>query len=478
MYEKITNFIKELYGNHDFTPLSVPVFIGNEKKYLNECIDSTFVSSVGKFVDRFEEMVAEYTGAKRAVVCVNGTNALHMALMLVGVEHDDEVLTQALTFIATCNAISYIGAHPVFIDVDRETMGLSPVSLRKWLEGNAEIKGGICYNKKTGHRIKACVPMHTFGHPCKIEDIGAVCQEYHLELVEDAAESIGSFYNGRHTGIFGKIGALSFNGNKTITTGGGGMLLFNDEELGKLAKHITTQAKVPHRWEFVHDHIGYNYRMPNINAALGCAQMEHLEEYVLNKRATAQQYKEFFANMDEISFFTEPENCRSNYWLNAVILKDRDAQQHFLQETNDNGVMTRPIWELMNRLPMFEHCQHDSLENTIWLADRVVNIPSSVREREEKLYLCKPIFFVKNKNNIMEINEFIANFADQFDDTEESVFTPETLFRELEEWSSLTGLSVLNMIDKKYGVRLNTTEFKSANTIQELYDVVSLYSDK
>ena len=379
MYEKTINFIKTLYGNQEFTPLAVPVFVGNEKKYLNECIDSTFVSSVGKFVDLFEEMVAEYTGAKRAVVCVNGTNALHIAMMLAGVERGDEVLTQALTFIATCNAISYIGAHPVFIDVDKETMGLSPVALKHWLETNAEVKNGACYNRHTGHRVKACVPMHTFGHPCKIEDIAAVCQEYHLELVEDAAESIGSFYKGKHTGTFGKIGALSFNGNKTITTGGGGMLLFNDEELGKLAKHITTQAKVPHRWEFRHDHIGYNYRMPNINAALGCAQMEHLEEYVLNKRETAKQYAEFFKNIADIDFFVEPADSRSNYWLNVVILKDKEAQLQFLQETNDNGVMTRPIWELMNRLPMFEHCEHDSLENTIWFADRVVNIPSSVR---------------------------------------------------------------------------------------------------
>lgn len=379
MYEKTINFIKNLYGNQEFTPLAVPVFVGNEKKYLNECIDSTFVSSVGKFVDLFEEMVAEYTGAKRAVVCVNGTNALHIAMMLAGVERGDEVLTQALTFIATCNAISYIGAHPVFIDVDKETMGLSPVALRNWLEANAEVKNGVCYNKRTGHRVKACVPMHTFGHPCKIEDIAAVCHEYHLELVEDAAESIGSFYKGKHTGTFGKIGALSFNGNKTITTGGGGMLLFNDEELGKLAKHLTTQAKVPHRWEFVHDHIGYNYRMPNINAALGCAQMEHLEEYVLNKRETAKQYAEFFKNIGDIDFFVEPADSRSNYWLNVVILKDKEAQLQFLQETNDDGVMTRPIWELMCRLPMFEHCEHDSLENTIWFADRVVNIPSSVR---------------------------------------------------------------------------------------------------
>lgn len=380
MFEHTINFIRELYSSQEFIPLSVPKFVGNEKKYLNECIDTTFVSSVGKFVDKFEEMVADYTGAKKAVVCVNGTNALHMSLLLVGVERDDEVLTQALTFIATCNAISYIGAHPVFIDVDRNTMGLSPDAMKNWLAKNAEIRNDQCFNKNTGRRVKACVPMHTFGHPVRIDEIADVCAEYHIELVEDAAESIGSKYKGIHTGLFGKVGALSFNGNKTITTGGGGMLLFNDEELGTLAKHITTQAKVPHRWEFVHDHIGYNYRMPNINAALGCAQMEHLEEFVLNKRETAQKYKDFFASVENIEFFPEPENCRSNYWLNAVILKDRNAQQTFLQETNDKGVMTRPIWELMNRLPMFERCQHDSLENTIWLADRVVNIPSSIRK--------------------------------------------------------------------------------------------------
>ena len=379
MYEKTIKFIKELYGNQEFTPLAVPKFIGNEKKYLDECIDTTFVSSVGKFVDRFENDMAAYTGAKKAVVCVSGTNALHMAMMLVGVERDDEVLTQALTFIATCNAISYIGAHPVFIDVDKSTMGLSPDALKDWLVKNAEIRDGQCYNKHTGHRVKACVPMHTFGHPVRIEEIAAVCAEYHIELVEDAAESIGSKYKGTHTGLFGKVGALSFNGNKTITTGGGGMLLFMDEELGAFAKHLTTQAKVPHRWEFRHDHIGYNYRMPNINAALGCAQLEHLDEFIADKRATAAAYAEYFKNVDDIEFFTEPTDSFSNYWLNVVILKDREAQQAFLQETNDNGVMTRPIWELMNRLPMFENCEHDSLENTIWFADRVVNIPSSVR---------------------------------------------------------------------------------------------------
>ena len=378
-YSKSIGFIKEVFGNQKFTPLAVPVFAGNEKKYMEECIDTTFVSSVGKFVDRFENDMAAYAGCKKAVVCVSGTNALHMSMMLVGVERDDEVLTQALTFIATCNAISYIGAYPVFIDVDMSTMGLSPDALKEWLVKNAEVKNGHCYNKKTGRRVKACVPMHTFGHPVRIEEIANLCEEYHIELVEDAAESIGSLYKGKHTGTFGKVGAISFNGNKTITTGGGGMMLFNDEELAAYAKHLTTQAKVPHRWEFRHDHVGYNYRMPNINAALGCAQLENLDKFIASKRQLALEYAEYFKDVEDIQFFTEPEDTFSNYWLQAVILKDKDAQQAFLQQTNDNGVMTRPIWELMNRLPMFEHCENDGLKNTIWFADRVVNIPSSVR---------------------------------------------------------------------------------------------------
>lgn len=378
-YKQIVDFIRDLYGTSDFVPLAVPKFIGNEKKYLNECIDTTFVSSVGKFVDRFEEEMAHYTGAKRAVVCVSGTNALHMALMLVGVERDDEVLTQALTFIATCNALSYIGAHPVFLDVDVKTMGLSPDAVKEWLAKNAEIRNGQCYNKRTGRRVKACVPMHTFGHPVRLDELVAVCEEYHIELVEDAAESIGSTYKGKHTGTFGKVGAISFNGNKTITTGGGGMLLFNDEELGAYAKHLTTQAKIPHRWEFRHDHIGYNYRMPNINAALGCAQLEHLDEYVADKRETARRYAEYFAGVDGVEFFVEPEYAYSNYWLNAVLLPNKEEQIRFLEYTNGHSVMTRPIWELMNRLPMFENCETDGLENTIMFADRVVNIPSSVR---------------------------------------------------------------------------------------------------
>jgi aminotransferase in exopolysaccharide biosynthesis len=333
---------------------------------------------VGKFVDRFEEMVSKYTGAKKAVVCVNGTNALHLALLLVGVESGDEIITQPLTFIATVNAISYCGAQPVFIDVDKDTMGLSPIKVREWLEENTEAKDYSCFNKTTQRRIKACIPMHTFGHPVHLEELINVCKEYHIELVEDAAESLGSFYKGKHTGTFGKIGVLSFNGNKIVTTGGGGMLLFNDKKMAMRAKHLTTQAKIPHRWEFNHDEIGYNYRMPNINAALGCAQMENINDFLANKRELALKYKHFFSNIG-IDFFDEPTDCKSNFWLNNIILKDKQTQHDFLTETHNQGILTRPIWELMNRLPMFVQCQYGKLENAEWFVDRVVSLPSGVR---------------------------------------------------------------------------------------------------
>lgn len=373
------DFIRKEFGGSDFVPLHAPLFIGNEKKYLEECIDTTFVSSVGAFVDRFEEMVRDYTGAAGAVVTVNGTSALQMALLLSGVGRDDLVLTQPMSFIATCNAISYLGAEPFFIDVDRQTLGLSPDALEQWLEDNGSIdEKGICREKYSGRKIGACVPMHTFGFPVKIDRIAEICKKWHIPLVEDAAESIGSFYQGRHTGTFGEIGAVSFNGNKTITTGGGGMLLFNNEETARHAKHLTTQAKVPHRWEFVHDEIGYNFRMPNINAALGCAQMENLEKFIEAKRSLAMRYKKYFEDKEGIEFLTEPDGARSNYWLNAVLLPDREARDRFLQATNDAGVMTRPVWELMHRLPMFEKCMRGPLEVSEWLSDRLVNIPSSV----------------------------------------------------------------------------------------------------
>jgi len=377
---KIITFIKDLYNEFGtFVPLHSPVFCGNEKKYLNDCIDSTFVSSVGEYVTLFEKKIAEYTGAAKAVACVNGTSSLHLALMVTGVRPDDEVITQSLTFVATANAISYCGAKPVFLDVDLDTMGLSPISVEKWLTENAEIKEQICYNKISKRRIKACVPMHTYGHPVHLDELSEICKKWNIELVEDAAESLGSFYKGKHTGTFGKVGVLSFNGNKVLTTGGGGMLLFNDHLLAEQAKHLTTQAKIDHPWNFEHDEIGYNYRMPNINAAMGCAQMEYLDRTLENKRATTEGYKNFFRPFEEISFFNEPNDCKSNYWLNSVIFRNENQKQKFLEVTNNAGIMTRPIWQLMNRLPMYNHCQTDDLANTVWLSERIVNIPSSVR---------------------------------------------------------------------------------------------------
>jgi len=378
MFEETIKFIQEAYNTSEFLPLHEPVFFGNEKKYLKECIDSTFVSSVGKFVDQFEQMMAEYTGAKYAIATVNGTAALHIALKLVGTDKESEVITQPLTFIATCNAISYCNATPVFVDVDKDTMGLSPKSLKYFLETETVQKNNVCYNKTTSKKITAVVPMHTFGHPCKIDELAALCDRYNIALVEDAAESLGSYYKGQHTGTFGKISAFSFNGNKTITTGGGGMIITDDEALAKHAKHITTTAKVPHPYEYSHDEIGYNYRLPNLNASLGCAQMETLDAILKNKRALAKQYKDFFATED-IDFVNESQDSKANYWLNAIVLKDKEQRDLFLKETNKNGVMTRPIWALMNRLEMFKACQSIDLSNALWLEERVVNIPSGVR---------------------------------------------------------------------------------------------------
>lgn len=360
-----------------FIPLHRPVFEGNERQYLVDCIDSNFVSSVGARVTEFEQQVATFTGARFAVATVNGTAALHVALELAGVERDDEVITQALTFIATCNALSYTGAHPVFVDVDRDTMSMSPDALRRFLELHAESREGQLWNKTSGRRIVACVPMHTFGLPGRIEEIAQICEDWGLVLVEDAAESLGSYVGTRHTGTFGQLGTLSFNGNKIITTGGGGMIITNDEELAKRAKHLTTTAKVPHPYEFVHDQVGYNYRLPNLNAALGCAQMERLPEFLDIKGQVAAQYGTFFDSIG-ITFARSREGTQANYWLNAIVLDSLDERNAFLTYTNSKNVMTRPIWRLMTSLEMFKHCQHDGLENSIWLEERVVNLPSSV----------------------------------------------------------------------------------------------------
>lgn len=378
MYKDLVDFIRSQFNSTEFIPLHAPVFEGNEQKYVLETIESTFVSSVGKFVDSFEEEIKKYTGAKYAVACVNGTAALHMALVLAGVKGDDLVITQSLSFIATCNAISYLNAQPVFVDVDRNTLGLSAIALADFLKNTTIQKNEACYHKHTGQRIRACVPMHTFGHPVEIDTIADLCKEYNVVLVEDAAESIGSTYKGIHTGNFGKLGAFSFNGNKTITCGGGGVIITNDETLGKLGKHLTTQAKVPHRWDFVHDHTGYNYRMPNINAALACAQLEQIEKFIENKRVLAAQYEQFFKTKN-IHFVTEPRGSRSNYWLNAILLNNLEERNEALTFLNDAGIMARPSWQLMHRLKMFEACFRDEQSNAEWIFDRLINIPSSYR---------------------------------------------------------------------------------------------------
>jgi len=376
--QKITDFIKKTFNTGEFIPLHEPRFIGNEKNYLNDCIDSTFVSSVGAYVDRFEKEFAQYVGSKYAIATVNGTAALHVSLLLAGVQAEDEVITQPLTFVATLNAITYIGAKPVFVDVDRDTLGLSPKILEEFLTENCDVIDGRCINKKTKKWIKACVPMHTFGHPCRIDEIRQICDAWNITLVEDAAESLGSFYKGQHTGTFGKLSAFSFNGNKIITSGGGGVIVTDDESLAKRAKHLTTTAKVPHKWEYTHDSIGYNYRMPNLNAALLVAQMENLDSFLENKRELAKLYDAFFKE-NKIAFIQEPSEASSNYWLQAVILKDSEERDMFLDYTNSNGVMTRPIWTLMNKLEMFKGSQCSDLSNALWLEARVVNIPSSVR---------------------------------------------------------------------------------------------------
>lgn len=377
MLDSLIRFVRDQYRTDEFIPLHAPVFAGQERNYVTDTIDSTFVSSVGAYVDRFERDMVAYTGSPRAVAAVNGTAALHIALQLVGVKPGELVITQPLTFVATCNAIAYCGAEPVFVDVDRHTLGLSPAALEAWLSENARIgDDGLCRTRDTGQVIRACLPMHTFGHPADIDGLLNVCERWKLALVEDAAESLGSFYKGRHTGTFGVIGTLSFNGNKIITTGGGGMVLAG-EALGTRAKHLTTTAKQPHPYEYVHDEVGYNYRLPNLNAALGCAQLEQLEAFIAIKRTLAARYADHFSGSD-FQFVTEPDGCRSNYWLNAVICDSREQRDTLLKATNEKGVMTRPIWALMNHLPIYAHCRKGDLTQAEWLEARVVNLPSSV----------------------------------------------------------------------------------------------------
>ncbi len=380
MFEQFVSFVQQLYAAApaEFVPLHVPRFRGNEKKYLLDCIDSTFVSSVGEYVNRFEQMMTEITGAKYAIAVVNGTNALHVALRIAGVKQGDLVITQPLSFIATCNAIRYQNAEPLFVDVDKDTLGLSPIKLQEFLEKEAYInENGECIHRDSDSRIAACVPMHTFGHPAQIEEIAAVCQKYHISLVEDAAESLGSYHKGKHTGTFGMAGVMSFNGNKTVTSGGGGVILTNDADFAHRAKHLTTQAKQSHAWEYVHDEVGYNYRMPNLNAALACAQLEQLPVFLQSKRKIAEDYAQFFKDHEQ-TFVGEPANSVSNFWLNTILLNDLEERDDFLQYTNSHGVMTRPAWKLMHQLPMFVDCIRGDLTVAESLANRLVNIPSSV----------------------------------------------------------------------------------------------------
>lgn len=377
-FSLVTDYIKSLYPEMNPVLLHCPQFLGNEKKYLNECIDTKFVSYMSHFVTDMEEHIQRITGAKYAVAMVSGTEALHMALLSAGVRAGEEIVTQSLTFAATSAAIVHCGAAPVYIDVDEDTLGMSPAALRHFLEQHTVQKNGVCVNRNSGRVISACVPMHTFGHPCRIDEIKAVCDEHSIVLIEDSAESLGSFYKGRHTGTFGKIGVLSFNGNKTITTGGGGMVITDDESLASRARYLSTTAKQPSRWEFLHTEAGFNLRMPGINAAVGCAQLECFEQILANKRETARMYQEFFAEMG-IACVKEPEHSRSNYWLNAILLDNIKEREEFLEFTNANGVQTRPVWKLMHKLPPYKAYERTELPVSEMLEERIVNIPSSVR---------------------------------------------------------------------------------------------------
>ncbi|MCP4719533.1 MAG: LegC family aminotransferase [Desulfobacteraceae bacterium] len=379
MYSDLIKFIRDWYQTKAFIPLHEPHFREIDRKYVLDAIDSTFVSSVGEYVDRFEQELAQYLGANYAVATVNGTAALQVALRLAGVKTNDEVITQPLSFVATANAIVYNNAVPVFVDVNRSTLGLCPHALEKFLDQNATKKEQGIFNKNTGKRISAIVPMHTFGHPCRMKQILEIADFWNLVVVEDSAEALGSKILKKHCATFGSLGVLSFNGNKTITCGGGGAIITNNKDLAQRAKHLTTTAKVNHKWEFAHDEIGYNYRMPNLNAALAAAQLEQVGDILKDKRKLANAYEEFFKKNVWGRLLTEPDGCTSNYWLNSVITQDKKGRDKILEKTNELGIMTRPAWELIPDLPVYKRCQKDNLENARWLAQRIVNLPSSAR---------------------------------------------------------------------------------------------------
>ncbi len=368
--------VKQFYGK-EFVPLHEPTFNDKEVEYVTDCVKTGWVSSVGAYVNRFEEDLAKFVGVKRAVAVVNGTAALHIALKVAGVKAEDEVLMPSLTFIAAANAVSYLGAVPHFIDVSMNTLGVDADKLKIYLEQIGKLQNNQLYNRETGRRISALVPMHTFGHAADIEGLLKVCEMYNLTLVEDAAESLGSYYNGKHTGSFGKVSAFSFNGNKIMTTGGGGAIVTDDDAIADYAKHLTTTAKIPHRWAYEHDEIGFNYRMPNINAALGCAQLEKMPLFIQQKRELKKQYEQWLAGIEGVQLFEEPANTRSNYWLQTILLDEQFNRDEVLGFLNEQGVMSRPIWNPMHHLAIYQNCPKSDLSVTDQLNMRVVNIPST-----------------------------------------------------------------------------------------------------
>jgi perosamine synthetase len=379
--QMVVSRIKGVLNQDKQVPLHEPLFKGNEWVYVKNCLDEGWVSSVGKYVDQFEEKLVQYTGVNYAIAVVNGTAALHLCLKLAGIELGDEVLLPALTFVATVNTVSYSGGIPHFIDSDSKSLGIDPIKLDYYLKEIAVMRNGVCYNKKSNRTIKSVIAMHTFGHPVDLDPLLALCEKYNLELIEDAAESLGTYYKKKHTGNWGKLSALSFNGNKIITTGGGGAILTNDQRLAKLAKHISTTAKLPHRWAFFHDQVGYNYRLPNINAAIGCAQMDQIDQFIFKKRMLAEKYHHAFRNVEGVTIFTEPDYARSNYWLNVLLLDEKYAHERdpLLKAFHEQGILSRPVWVLMNKLPMFKDCPRMDLSIAESLEQRIINIPSSAK---------------------------------------------------------------------------------------------------
>ncbi len=380
LIQQILTALRSTLGDTtQFVSLHEPRLSGNESRYVQDCIESTFVSSVGKFVDRFEADLATYTRAKHSVAVVNGTCALQVALQLAGVQAGDEVLVPALTFVATANAVSHCAAVPHFVDSEETSLGIDPDALQDWLQHIAEPTNGAFRNSHTGRKLSALIPMHTFGHPCRLGDLLQVASDYKLQVIEDAAESLGSLYHGQHTGTFGLLGTLSFNGNKIITTGGGGAILTNNSELARQAKHLTTTAKLPHRWEYLHDQIGFNYRLPNLNAALGCAQLEQLPTFLDSKRALFENYQAAFRTISGVEIVREPENCRSNFWLQTLKLSESGAsmREKILNATNDEGLMTRPVWKLLHTLSPYRNCPSSPLPVVESLEQRLINLPSS-----------------------------------------------------------------------------------------------------